>query len=309
MHILARFARAAQKYIFFSAIVFYLAQILGTVLIIIADALSPIEGMSKNIIVITYIVGGVLYLISVLIQVIKDIAFKSVDIGRLFEAEEDIDDLHENLYVAEEFASMLTYQQVCLQASLSILHCILDEIHGHTLTQEQALGKILNPLISNCHEALNYTAFDYYNFTIYMYNDKIERLSIAFRECDSRIQRRDREWTKNQGHSAAAFHVNKTIVTSDIEESPDLNQTHNIITDELDLKQYRSFISSPFYTANEHPHTLEDKPQPIGVFCVTSNRPGHFTNAEKVIIDQYSLLFSLYFSLINKLENNHVANS
>ena len=176
-------------------------------------------------------------------------------------------------------------RQIALQASLVILNHLLHE--HKTEPSVSDLEKLISPLIKDRSETLGFRNEEYYNFVVYILDKTDKELKVFYRSCDDRIQRTDRSWSIGVGHVGIAFANNQTIIKSDSAGNPEYKSKHSKETDD---KYYASFISSPIFNGY---NTEKDE---IGIFEITSSRPGHFEDDDKIIVDSYSFLLSLYFS-------------
>lgn len=177
------------------------------------------------------------------------------------------------------------HRQIAIQASLHILNKIMqDEKPGASL---EDVEKLLTPLIKDRSEALGYKNKELYNIAVYIYDPNDKKLKIFFRACDNRIQRNDREWEVGVGHVGVAFAQSETIIKSNAQNDNEYSGKHSR---ETDNQYYASYVSSPIFNGGEN------KSNEIGVFVITSSRPNHFEDDDKIIVESYSFLLSLYFS-------------
>jgi hypothetical protein len=176
-------------------------------------------------------------------------------------------------------------RQVALETSLLILNRILKQKVRSPSPED--IAKLIAPLIRDRSKALGFCNDELYNFALYLYDKGDRSLKIFYRECDDRIQRHDRVWLEGVGHVGIAFARMETLVEPDTRGD---NAYKGKITYETDDQYYISFVSSPIFKGES---TKQDE---VGALVITSSRPGHFDNDDKIIIDSYSLLLSLYFS-------------
>lgn len=184
------------------------------------------------------------------------------------------------------------HRQVALQTSILILKDLVRK--KEVPPNSEDVEKILAPLIRGRSKVLGYKGEDYFNFCVYLINKDASKLELFFRECDDRIQRSDRKWDIGVGHVGIAFARSETIIKSDARNDSEYKGRHSLETDD---KYYVSFISSPIFKGS---NSRNDE---IGVFVITSNRPNHYEDDDKIIVEAYSYLLSLFFSICCGGEN------
>lgn len=218
-----------------------------------------------------------------------------VDVGEF----DNLMETNRKLQVQEEeltkIVEMHNHRTLALCSSLMLLRTLanssISDDHRGAMSVQEALGKLLGPLIQYRSEALRYTENDLYNFAVYWYNKEKNLLEICFRDCDNRIVRHDRAWKPGEGHVGFAFVNCKTIISSDVTQD---SMYQAVLGLESDKEYYASFVSSPILDPSCSDTDKEKRA--IGVFVVTSSRSGHLTKEDEKFIDSYSQLLAVFFS-------------
>ena len=202
------------------------------------------------------------------------------------EYQEKLDDKAEESHNLEHGLTTLVSHSVAVQASLSVLQSLLTSDLSSDQTDEKGIERLLAPLIQLRTEALGFTADDLYNLAVYIYDEKQNLLRLRYRDCDNRIRRQDRSWRPGTGHVGLAFTQNRTIITENVADAPDILGPYV----DTDNNQYVSIISTPIFS------TLIGTAVPMGVLVITSDREGHFDRAYQTLAESFSILLAIYLS-------------
>jgi hypothetical protein len=184
-------------------------------------------------------------------------------------------------------------RQLAILGSLSVLSEIIqsDVNLSEKEKPKKDVGSLLAPLIKARTEVLQFCSKDFHNFAIYCYDKTSQSLYPFYRDCDDRIERHDRVWKVGRGHVGIAFAQNRTIITGDVANNPELQEMLKDDFSEKDQKFYKSFISSPFSIVDNIGNYEQ-----FGVFVITSSRSDHFNEDERLVAVSYSAILSMYFS-------------
>lgn len=142
---------------------------------------------------------------------------------------------------------------------------------------EQGIALVLDSCVSFKAQIFGFKAETLYNFAVYLYNEDEEILRVAWRECDPRINRQDRDWRPREGHVGMCFATRKELFSNNVLESDELNHD-----DPEDEEKYVSMVSIPIFHSGDFPDDRNgsasgsNNTKPIGVFIVTSNVSDQF---------------------------------
>lgn len=176
-------------------------------------------------------------------------------------------------------------QLQAISGAMSVLQDVIAEEAQTTL--EKDVERILAPIIAKRTETLGFRSDDLYNFAVYIFHPKTQKLYVFYRDCDNRIERHDRAWEKGVGHVGIAFAMKKTCVATD-----STRIVGEFVHDqyESDAKFYRSFVSTPIINVNAK------SDQPFGTLVITSSRKDHFDETYKSAVEVFANILSVYFS-------------
>ncbi|MNN31355.1 hypothetical protein D3C81_1450420 [compost metagenome] len=193
-------------------------------------------------------------------------------------------------------------------ATLELEQCI-DEmnqqspLHSRNVAtlMHKHFDRILKPLVDNRESLFGYQNGSLYNMAIYLHIQKDNLLKIAWRNCDSRIQRSERTWEPGFGHVGLTYIHNEMKICPDIQASSELGNSST----PSDSKQYRSFLSVPI---NDCSSQIEEdsapRKKPHGVLVLTSAHSGQFSlERDQVLLLTIAKLLSIY---IDKYSNVHL---
>ncbi|ALS32739.1 hypothetical protein PTRA_a1541 [Pseudoalteromonas translucida KMM 520] len=135
-----------------------------------------------------------------------------------------------------------------------------------------SLSPILQPLIIERESLFGFKSEGKYNVALYFYDADDDDLGIVWRDCDSRLPQRNRNWKPGHGHVGLAFLHKEAKFCPDITMSSELNPSYT----SSDGSNYRSFISIPILRCDDNGEMLENDMKPLGVLVLTSAKPEQF---------------------------------
>lgn len=207
-----------------------------------------------------------------------------------------VDDIEQNLKKAnedlgfekEKNAQLTTMlgQLGAVQGGLSVLHEILSRHENGAATQEEVAG-LLAPLVQLRSEVMGFTNSEMYNFAVYIADKKRQQLHLFYRACDDRIEKHNRSWPIGVGHVGVAFARKAPIISVDASKEADITGEFPHETDKV---YYASFICAPINGSTGQAN------EPVGVFVITSSRPGHLNQAYQMVAESFALVLSSYFA-------------
>ena len=187
----------------------------------------------------------------------------------------EFDDLKRDLENANESQFLLTESQAALEEYYSsLLSAIISTrlsligieniLRENTNDLEEIFSKILDPWIQSRTEIFSFSDGNAkYNFAIYLTQDQ-NNLMLCFRECDTRIVRKDRSWTKGVGHVGKCFALGETSFSDNA--TLDSTTTSERIARPEDQSYYKSVIAEPIKVNQDI----------VGVFIITSSKENQF---------------------------------
>lgn len=148
------------------------------------------------------------------------------------------------------------------------------------------LGKTLRVAIDKREEIIGYQGAKY-NFAVYLYSERTDRLEKFYREVDNRIDTRNRSWPPGVGHVGLCFARQEAIISEDITKAPAL-----MVEKEEEQTDYRSIATSPIFSIGEDNGTTDVR----GVFIITSSEPGQLTEERhELFVSTMGWILSLFF--------------
>ena len=207
-----------------------------------------------------------------------------------------VSDLKSELGALNKRLDMSVQQVNVLTTSLAVLRGFLET--GYMATQV-TIGKLLTPMVQDRADVLGYTAGDhFYNIVVYKWDDQEQLLKLKYRECDDRIQRKDRDWQSGSGHVGKCYLEKRPIISSDTDNSREFLSANP----EHDLEYYRSIAAFPI--PGRSPDGIGPSTQyPIGVLEFTNNFAEHFDNSYITFGTAYANLLSIF--LENAQDNDN----
>lgn len=125
------------------------------------------------------------------------------------------------------------------------------------------LEEILKPW-TNARTEIFWFQSGLYNFAVYLHDKDKDELTIAYRDCDSRIQKRNRIWLPGKGHVGVCYQQQKVYFSADVSSVGNDNPIRT--GEDEDDKNYKAIISVPIFVNG----TVK------GVFIMTSSEAGQF---------------------------------
>lgn len=135
----------------------------------------------------------------------------------------------------------------------------------------EAIGLMLTPLVMEREALFEFESGSKYNVALYFYDSDEEQLHVVWRDCDSRLPKRNRNWKPGHGHVGLAFLHKEPKISPDITTSDELAPSY----DESDSSNYRSFISIPILNCDDNGE-LDNGQLPLGVLVLTSATKAQF---------------------------------
>ncbi|OHU91856.1 MULTISPECIES: GAF domain-containing protein [Pseudoalteromonas] len=184
----------------------------------------------------------------------------------------------------KEFSYLCSNQMTTIFCLANYIDSAVGELNhfeamGQSLSKDQfdALlkGKLeaIIRLISIEKEALfSYSSDSLYNIALYNYDFNSKKLKVLVRDCDNRLQKRNREWSPGHGHVGLAFLHKRIKICPDITLS---NELMNYSDSDTDNSRYRSFFSIPILRCDDD-GKAENGKLPFGVLVLTSAKAEQF---------------------------------
>lgn len=178
--------------------------------------------------------------------------------------------------------SMLQMQEASRYASMALgnVESLAAEDGDGTNDLQQGIALVLDSCVSFRAEIFGFQAKTLYNFAVYLYNETDDVLRLAWRECDSRINRQDRDWHPRDGHVGTCFANRRELFSNNVLESDELSHD-----DPEDEQKYVSMVSIPIFPSGDFPDdrvaatSRNQNTKPIGVFIVTSSKEEQFNRS------------------------------
>ena len=157
-----------------------------------------------------------------------------------------------------------TFRSAINASSLSLVG--IEIISNQTSYETKAIFKaILDPWIQSRTDIFWFDDGDaMYNIAVYTFNSEEKLLEVSFRQCDDRIQPKNRKWAQGVGHVGLCYAKGENVFCEDITTA--LLTTNSEIERPEDKIYYKSVIAEPIKVENITK----------GVFIVTSSKPSQF---------------------------------
>lgn len=157
-----------------------------------------------------------------------------------------------------------TFRSAINASSLSLVG--IETIGSETSYETKDIFKaILDPWIQSRTDIFWFDDGDaMYNIAVYTFNPEEKLLEVSFRQCDDRIQQKNRKWAQGVGHVGLCYAKGENVFCEDITTA--LLTTNSEIERPEDKIYYKSVIAEPI--------KLENITK--GVFIVTSSKPSQF---------------------------------
>lgn len=172
----------------------------------------------------------------------------------------------EEIYVLDSYSH--TFRTAVNASSLSLVG--IETITTGITTEveykpEDIFKAILDPWIQSRTDIFWFDDGDaMYNIAVYLFNREEEILEVSFRQCDDRIQPKNRKWAQGVGHVGLCYAKGENVFCEDITTA--LLTTNSQIKRPEDKIYYKSVIAEPIMVEE----------QKEGVFIVTSSKPNQF---------------------------------
>lgn len=213
----------------------------------------------------------------------------------------DIETIKKRMHIANELNA--TQKLVIYLATLKVNSHIKDALNKkkeNSFTEEdlnlhvgEFIETIIKYLSKNRETLFGYESKSRYNIALYVYNPENEKLEVAARHCDDRIERKDRPWKPGFGHVGLTYLHKELKICPNISKSSELK-----ITSHADKLNYCSFISVPILTYREG-NTDNDC---LGVLVLTSALPEQFLlSRDKDFLQNISAIIAIYIDVITSI--------
>jgi len=194
--------------------------------------------------------------------------------------------------------SMIRVQEATRYASMALGNAatLAAEDDDPTNDLEQGIELVLNSCVTFRSDIFGFRAKDLYNFAVYLYCEDEDILRVAWRKCDSRIDRKDREWKPGEGHVGLCYARKSEIFSNNVPDSDELERD-----EPEDDEKYVSMVSIPIFRSGDFPisrssHSgVDQDAEPLGVFVVTSSAPNQF---DEEIHKSFLLSLSFHLSFV-----------
>lgn len=156
-----------------------------------------------------------------------------------------------------------TFRNTVEATSLSLLG-IENAVKNKTVNLEEVFSLILDPWIKNRTDIFWFSQGNaMYNIAVYLLNEQHE-LEVKFRQCDDRINQRNRKWQPGVGHVGQCYARRTTSFGQDT--AKELQTTNTETERPEDHVYYRSVIAEPIKVCDNI----------IGVLVITSSQAEQF---------------------------------
>jgi hypothetical protein len=194
--------------------------------------------------------------------------------------------------------SMIRVQEATRYASMALGNAatLAAEDDDPTNDLEQGIELVLNSCVTFRSDIFGFRAKDLYNFAVYLYCEDEDVLHLAWRKCDSRIDRTDREWKPGEGHVGLCYARKSEIFSNNVPDSDELERD-----EPEDDEKYVSMVSIPIFQSGDFPisrssHSgVDQDAEPLGVFVVTSSAPNQF---DEELHKSFLLSLSFHLSFV-----------
>ena len=165
---------------------------------------------------------------------------------------------------------------------------------------DNAISEILATIVNEREEIFEFSAKEWWNFAVYIYDPNEQLLKPIWREKHRNHPSEGigRAWARGEGHIGKAFVDCDPKITSDatIAAINDLLGPPQNKKRHYDSQAYQSFASIPIGPINEDE-------EPIGVLVATSNQKGRFNKPNSQILRHTAGVLA-NFIYLNHIERN-----
>jgi len=272
---------------------------LGLGLVTLIADISPVTWVAIGTLILIQVGAGVIsflgsqhaYAFSKAVTDLEDL--RQAIVRTQYAVQSTVSGLNQHVSDLESVIRMRIEQITALASALTLLR---PYVNGKRPMEPdtEILAFLLSPMVQDRHDVLGFTNYNaLFNIAVYKWDAQAKLLRLAYRECDNRIERRDRSWKPGEGHVGVCFMRSKPIITEDVANIPEFLTE----TPELDYLYYRSIAAFPIHGRDKRGEPVLDAP--VGVLALTSNIPNHFSYVE------YQSFGMAYADILSICMNSH----
>ncbi|MGX1113404.1 hypothetical protein ACSSVW_002828 [Pseudoalteromonas sp. MBR-15] len=223
------------------------------------------------------------------------------------EVQKTRDNLAKHLHALKDVSNLHANQTTTIFCLANIVDTAVGELHEMELSKTRCSVDKFDDIIKSRYEQMirllslerealfGYTSESLYNIALYHYDKSDEKLKVLVRDCDNRLQKRNREWGPGHGHVGLAFLHKRIKICPDITKSNELMNYSDASGGET---KYKSFFSIPILRCKDN-GDVGNGELPFGVLVLTSATSEQFEDIRDLqFLNIVVKFFAIYLAAV-----------
>jgi len=232
-------------------------------------------------------------------------------VSEVLELESEIkktrDNLAKHLLALKDVSNLHANQTTTIYCLANIVDSAVGELHEMELSETASSVEKFDEVIKSRYEQMirllslerealfGYTSESLYNIALYHYDKSDEKLKVLVRDCDNRLQKRNREWSHGHGHVGLAFLHKRIKICPDITKSNELMNYSDAPSGDT---KYKSFFSIPILRCKDNGEVGNGE-LPFGVLVFTSATSEQFKDIRDLqFLNVVVKFFAIYLAAV-----------